>query len=80
MTIEQLREMHSARPFQPFDVFLAGGRRFRVEHPEFLMQSHSGRTITVSLPDDRTAVIDLLLVTSLEPVANGRRKQSRGNR
>jgi hypothetical protein len=78
MTIEQLREMHSARPFQPFDIFVADGRRFRLEHPELLMQSHSGRTITVSLPEDRTAVIDLLLVTSLEPLANGRRRRSRG--
>lgn len=78
MTIEQIREMHAARPFQPFDIFLADGRRFRVELPEFLMQSHSGRTITVSLAEDRTAVIDLLLVTSLEQLANGRRRRPRG--
>jgi hypothetical protein len=71
MTIEQLRIMHRARPFQPFDIHLADGRTIPVEHPEFLSQSTSGRTIGVAVKDDAIEVIDLLLVTSLKPRKNG---------
>jgi len=63
--------MHQARPFQPFDVNLADGRAIPVEHPEFLSQSPLGRTISVGLQDGTHEVIDLLLVTSLKPRANG---------
>ena len=75
MTIEKLKEFHDKRPFEPFDIFLADGRSVHVDHPEFLMQSRSGRTVTVTTPDDRSAVIDLLLVTSLEPSGNGRTRK-----
>jgi len=72
MTIEQLRRLHSARPFHPFDVHLDDGRAVGVEHPEMLLQSQSGRTIAVACPDDTIEIIDLLLVTSLRPRGNGR--------
>ena len=77
MTIEKMKEFHEKRPFEPFDIFLADGLSFHVDHPEFMKQSRSGRTITVTSPDDRDVVIDLLLVTSLEPSPNGRRARRR---
>jgi hypothetical protein len=75
MTIEQLRKMHQARPFQPFDIHLADGRAFAVDHPEFLAQSPTGRTIFVGLPDGTLEIIDLLLVTSLKARRNGARRR-----
>jgi hypothetical protein len=79
VTIEQLRIMHQARPFKPFDLHLADGRAIPVLHPEFLSQSATGRTIGVAVEDDVIEVIDLLLVTSLKPRTNsaGRSKRSR---
>ena len=79
MTIEQLRVMHQARPFKPFDLHLADGRSISVLHPEFLSQSSTGRTIGVAVEEDVIEVIDLLLVTSLKPRTNsaGRSKRSR---
>jgi hypothetical protein len=78
MTIEQLRKMHQARPFQPFDIYLGDGRSLPVEHPEFLSQSPSGRTIGVGRTDDDTIeIVDLLLVTSLKPRANGSHRRKR---
>ena len=71
MTIEQLRTMHQARPFKPFEIYLADGRTIGVDHPEFLSQSPVGRTISVGMPDGTHQVIDLLLVTSLKPKTNG---------
>jgi hypothetical protein len=66
MTIEQLKEIHGSRPFKPFTIHLADGRSFRVEHPEFLSRSPSGRTIVVQQPEDKLSILDLLLVTELE--------------
>ena len=43
MTIEQLRQMHQARPFAPFRVHMADGRHLDVDHPEFLAQTPAGR-------------------------------------
>ena len=71
MTIEQLRQMHQARPFRPFRVHMADGRHLDVEHPEFLAHSPGGRTIMIAKPDESFEVLDLLLVTSLESI-NGR--------
>ncbi len=68
MTIEQLRQMHQARPFRPFRVHMADGRHVNVDHPEFLAHTPAGRTIMVARPDESFEVIDLLLVTSLEPI------------
>jgi hypothetical protein len=80
MTIEQLRQLHLRRPFQPFDVHLADGRALPVEHPEFLSQSPMGRTIAIGLADGTHEIVDLLLVTSLKLRANGaeRRRKARG--
>jgi hypothetical protein len=77
MTIEQLRKMHSARPFQPFEIHLADSRTLTVEHPEMLSQSQTGRTIAVASPDDTIEIIDLLLVVSLKPLANGSHRRRR---
>lgn len=71
MTIEHVRKLHAARPFQPFEIHLADGRTFAVPHPELLMQSQSGRTIAVACPDDTFETIDLLLVTSITQLGNG---------
>jgi hypothetical protein len=72
MTIEQLRQLHRAQPFRPFEIHLADGRSLPVEHPEMMSQSQSGRTIAVARPDDTIEIIDMLLVVSLKPRPNGR--------
>jgi len=71
MTIEQIRRMHQARPFQAFDINLADGRSLAVNHPELLAIMPPGRTIIVALPDGNFEIIDLLLVTSLKARSNG---------
>lgn len=76
MTIEQLRKAHQARPFEPFQLHLADGRKFNVKHPEFLAQFPGGRTVIVTLPDQSFEVIDLLLVTSIH-VGNGKPRKRR---
>ena len=72
MTIDQLREVHKARPFQPFTLHLADGRPIRVPHPEFLAYfSPRARTVSVAISEHAFEIIDLLLVVSIE-LGNGK--------
>jgi hypothetical protein len=81
MTVRQLRNMHQARPFRPFEIHLEDGRSISVEHPELLAITTGGRTIAVAVEEEAVEVIDLLLVTSLKPHPNGaaRSKRHRSN-
>ncbi len=73
MTIERIREFHSAQPFQPFVMHLGDGRAIEVRHQEFMALGPGGRTVVVFQPDDSMNVVDLLLVTDVEfgPRKNG---------
>jgi hypothetical protein len=76
MTIGKIKELYDARPFRPFNIRLADGRKIPVRHREFVAISPSGRTMIVYQPDDSHDIIDILLITSLE-VRNGRHSSSR---
>jgi hypothetical protein len=80
MTVDQLKVLLEARPFQPFAVRLADGRRIPVNHREFMAIAPSGRTAVVYQPDDSFNIIDVLLVTDLEVVRRGRARNGRAKR
>ncbi len=71
MQIKELQSIYRARPFRPFRVHLADGREIRVDHPELIALSPTGRSAVVYGKDGAFEVIDVLLVTSLE-VTDGR--------
>jgi len=77
MTLEQVRNLYSAQPFQPFVIHMADGRSIPVSSREFIMTVPSGRTLVVAETEDRVHFIDLLLVTDLEVTSqsNGKRKR-----
>ena len=79
MTIEQMKRLYEAQPFQPFVIHLASGREVAVPHREFMWAAPSGRTIFVELPDTSVDIIDRLLVTNvvLQPKSNGAGKKKR---
>jgi hypothetical protein len=66
MTIDRLRNLYDARPFQPFVMHMADGREVPVLHREFIMAAPSGRTVIVVQPDDTVNIVDLPLVTDLK--------------
>ena len=66
MTIEQLRNVHQARPFRPFTIRMADGRSLYVPHSEFISHSASGRTVIVHQEEEKFSIVDLLLVNELE--------------
>jgi len=65
MTVDQLRGVRDASPFQPFVIHLADGRSFRVMHRDYLLISPGGRTAIVYHTDEAFSILDLLLVTEL---------------
>jgi hypothetical protein len=79
MTLEQVRSLYKAEPFQPFVIHLADGRHVPVLSREFIMAAPSGRILVVYQPDDTMNFIDLLLVTDLETKphlhGNGKRRK-----
>ncbi len=78
MTIEQIRKAARAEPFRPFTLGLADGRLIRVPHPECIMlPPQASRTFVVAESGEDYRIIDLLLVTSIDYVKNGR---ARGRR
>jgi len=74
MTIQELRKMLHAQPFRPFEIHLSDCRSISVNHPEFVGEAPSGRTIGVGTVDG-FEIVDLLLVTSLKPRPNGARRR-----
>ena len=68
MTVEQFKNFRDAKPFTAFAIHVADGRWFSVVHPELVILSKSGRTITVVNDDGLQEVLDMLLVTSLRPL------------
>lgn len=77
MTSEQLRNFHRAQPFAPFEIYVADGRKFKVDDPEFLAYAPGARTFTV-WSGGVYEVVDLLLVASLRLInGEGRRGSQR---
>ena len=70
MTTEAFREFANTRPFNPFAVPVADGRAFVVRHPDAAALSGGGRTVSILNATGTVEVIDLLLVTSLRPLAD----------
>ncbi len=79
MTTEQLRRFHQAKPFQPFIIHLADGRRIAVDHPEMMAYKPNERTFAV-WSGGAYEVADLLLVTSLKHRNGHDRTKARGRR
>lgn len=66
MTIEKIRSLLSASPFQAFEVHTPDGRAFHVPHPDSAMLSGTGRLLHISRPrTDEEDVIDVALITDI---------------
>jgi hypothetical protein len=66
MNIGVLRTLHEARPFVPFTITVADGRKLNVRHNEFLYFFPSGRALMLTHDDDRFTLIDMPMITSVD--------------
>jgi hypothetical protein len=72
MTVEQLKNVLQAQPFQPFTIHMGDGRTILVKHRDFISRSPTGRTVIVHGDDDSFSILDLLLITELEAHSPGK--------
>ena len=69
MTINQIRKLHQAQPFQPFTVRMADGNAYPVPARDFVSLSPNGRTLVIFGAGNKIKLLDCLLVTEIERVA-----------
>jgi hypothetical protein len=77
MNVDELRELYSAAPFQPFEIVLTNGARVQVDHPEFMSFSQDYRTVHVHERSGTTRRLDIKLITELTELKNGARPRKR---
>jgi hypothetical protein len=66
MTVEKIRTLLRATPFQSFEVHTPDGRAFQIPHPDFAMLSGTGRLLHVARPaSDQEDIIDVALITDI---------------
>ncbi len=65
MKVSEIRDALRKQPFRPFVVHLADGREFPVDHVDFLLISHSERTVIVADRNGGVEWVDPVLITSL---------------
>ena len=71
VNISILRELHETRPFVPFTLTLADGRKLTVPHNEFFSFFPSGRSVMLTHADDSFTLIDLLMITAVDVKSRG---------
>jgi hypothetical protein len=77
MDINSIRNALHERPFRPFELCLADGRRVSVAHPEFVAMNK--RIVIVTDEDSATKILEPLLIVSLEHSPEGG-KRNNGSR
>ena len=65
MRVSEIRDALRKQPFHPFVIHLADGREFPIDHVDFLLISHSERSIIVADIRGGYEVVDPVMVTSL---------------
>lgn len=79
MIRDNIRELLDRDPFVPFRLVLSSGRHYDVLDPQMTVLLKS--EIFIAFPDgERSSLIPLLHVTSVETHANGRRRTGRRKR
>ena len=76
--VEQLENLIQRQPFLPFTIYVAGGRKHRIEHPDFLGFSPRRRTVVVWTPTDTAIFVNPTLISEVEEHTsrkNGGRKR-----
>lgn len=78
MDVAAIREAIHAQPFRPFTLRLADGRALLVPHPDFVAVSPR-RVAVISAQDESLAVLEPLLIVSLEYTGTGQASTASGD-
>ena len=78
MRAEDIRKLHDAVPFRPFEIVLADGRAFPVPHPDFLSVSPKGTGVSLWAEDGSIGgYLDNALIAELRMGVNGGKRPKR---
>jgi hypothetical protein len=72
MNLQDVQDALHRRPFTPFRVFIFDGATYDVRHPELCVPGR--RSVFIGITEapepvfDRFAIVDLILITRLEPL------------
>jgi hypothetical protein len=75
--VDDVGELYSAAPFQPFEIVLTNGGRVLVDHSEFTSLSRDYRTVHVHARNGGDQRIDTKLIVALNELKNGSRSRKR---
>jgi hypothetical protein len=77
VNVNEIRELYSGVPFEPFELVLTNGARLLVDHPEFISFSRDYGTVHVHELNGSTKRLDVKMIVALNEMANGARKRKR---
>jgi hypothetical protein len=77
VNVNEIRELYSAVPFEPFELVLTNGGRLLVDHPEFMSFSRDYRTVHVHELNGSTKRLDVKMIVAFNEKANGARTRKR---
>lgn len=77
MLIDSVREFNRTFPFEPYELRMVSGERYRVPHPDFILISPRGNYIIIVDAKNHPHHLSTLLIERGSPVRNGRRRTSR---
>ena len=75
MTNKDLRDVYAARPFKPFTIHLADGRKVSVQHPDFMLVPPKSRVFVVYELRGGLRILNVEMVTEIRVKANGAHKR-----
>ena len=64
--VNQLGELTDRQPFQPFTIYVAGGRKHRINHPEYISFSPRKKTVVVWTETDVAIFLNPCLISEVE--------------
>ena len=64
--VDQLASLLESSPFHPFTIHVAGGRKHRIEHPDFAGFSPRRKTLIVWTPADTAIFVNPTLISEVE--------------
>lgn len=68
MHAESIKELLHTAPFAPFQVHVADGKSYLIDHPDLVWFTQGGRTMFVATGGERFAMVDTMLISRAEPV------------
>ncbi|HZV33267.1 MAG TPA: hypothetical protein VFB72_01720 [Verrucomicrobiae bacterium] len=77
MVVESIREFNRAVPFRPYEIRMASGETYTVQHPDFASVSPRGSMVIVYGENDHPYHLSSILIESASPLNGHRRRKGK---